>query len=176
MKMNRILWTFLAVIVAFSVAEAFLDRKAQQLVNGICKKTTDTKYCSEVLVKNLVTPTPSNKDLMNVTLREAERFSANANFFIGTLLRNAGDERPDLQMCAAAYTIVNIALRNAVSYFDEASYSKIPKLEDKVAKAVGICKTDFNVPGYKINPMIERNRVMLILTNMAKIVSHMISS
>lgn len=174
--MNRILLTFLAVMLPFSVAETLLDVNSQQLVNGICKKTTDTKFCRAVLVKNLVTPNPSNKDLMNATLREAERFSANTNLFISTLLRNAGDERPGLQMCAEAYTIVNMAFRNALSYFNQGSYNKIPNLEDKVSKAIGICKTDFNVPDYNINPMIERNRRTVIFMDMAEIVSHMMSS
>lgn len=175
--MHSILSTILAIILAVSVAEAFLDGKTQQKVNGICKQTTDTKFCSSVLVKNLITsPTPSNKDLMNVTVTEAERFSSNTYFFISTLLRNAGDERQDLQMCAEAYAIVNVAFTNAVSFFNQAYYSKIVKVEGKVSTAVGICKTAFNVPGYQINPLIERNRQTMILVSMEKIVSHMVSN
>ncbi|EOA38591.1 hypothetical protein CARUB_v10010434mg [Capsella rubella] len=173
---SNILSTVLAITLAFSVAEAFLNGKTQQMVNGICKQTTDTKFCNGVLVKNLVTPTPSNKDLMNVTLREAERFSANTYFFISTLLRDAGDEREDLQMCADAYSIVNLAFTNAISFFNQAYYSKIVKVKNKVSTAVGICKTDFTVPGYEINPLIEKNRQTIILVSMENIVCHMVSS
>ncbi|CAE5956968.1 unnamed protein product [Arabidopsis arenosa] len=176
MKMHRILSIVLAITLAFSVAEAFLDEKTQQMVNGICKQTTDTKFCSSVLLKNLNTLPASNKDIMNVTVSEAERFAANTYFFISTLLRNAGDERPDLQACAEAYAIVNSAFTNAVSFFKQAYYSKIVKIEKKVSTAVDICKTDFNVPGYKINPLVERNRQTKILVSMEKIVSHMVSS
>ncbi|XP_010458219.1 PREDICTED: uncharacterized protein LOC104739529 [Camelina sativa] len=177
MKMHSILSTVLAIILALSVAEANnLDGKTQQMVNGICKMTTDIKFCSSVLVKNLATPAPSNKDLMNVTVREAERFSANTNFFISTLLDNAGDERQDLQMCADAYSIVNLAFTNAISFFNQAHYSKIFKVQNKVSKAIGICKTDFNVPGYEINPLIERNRQTMILSSMEQIVCQMVSS
>ncbi|CAN7066032.1 unnamed protein product [Brassica oleracea var. botrytis] len=84
---------------------------------------------------------------MNATVTEAERFSANTYFFISTLLRNAEDERPNLQMCAEAFAIVNTMFRNA---------------------------TYFIAPGYETNPMIEKNRETMVLMAMQKIVVHMI--
>ena len=101
-------------LFAPSIAESLLDDNTQLAVNRICKQTTDTKFCSEVFANKLISSSPSKKDLMNVTVTEAERFSANTYFFISTLLRNAEDERPNLQMCAEAYAIVNTMFRNAV--------------------------------------------------------------
>lgn len=170
--MYRILLTFLAIILACSVSEAHLDGKTQQKVIKICKQTPDTKFCNKVFSPNLTTSSPSNKDLMNVTVREAERFSANTYFFISTLLRNAGDERPDLQMCAEAYSIVDMAFTNAISYFDQGLYRNILELEEKVSSGVGICKTGFNVSGYKINPMIEKNRETMVFMALEKIFGH----
>lgn len=174
--MYRILLAFLAIILACSVSEALLDGKTQQKVNGICKQTPDTRFCSSVFAKSMIPSSPSNKDLMNMTVRQAERFSANTNFFISTLLRNAGDEKPDLQMCAEAYTFVDMAFTNAVSYFDQGLYSNILKLQKKVSRGVSICKTDFIVPGYKINPLIEKNRETMVFMAMEKIVSRMVAS
>ncbi|CAA0182717.1 unnamed protein product [Arabidopsis thaliana] len=176
MKMHHILSIVLAIILASSVAEAFLDEKTQQRVNGICKQTMDTRFCSSLLIKNLNTFPASNKEIMNVTVSEAERFAANTYFFISTLLRNAGDERPDLQACAEAYAIVNSAFTKAVTFFKQAYYSKIVNIEKKVSMAVDICKTDFNVLCYQINPLIEKNRQTKILLSMEQIVSHMVSS
>lgn len=172
MKYYRILLSFSAIALVCSVAEAtFLDAKTIQTVNGICKQTADTKFCSRVFFNNLMTSSPRKKDLVNVTVTEAARFSANTYFFISTLLRDAGDERPNLQMCAEAYAIVNTAFTNAISFFNQGDYNKIPYLQVQVSNGVGICKTDFIVPGYEINPLIEKNRETIVLVSMQKIVS-----
>ncbi|CAH8356032.1 unnamed protein product [Eruca vesicaria subsp. sativa] len=176
MKMYRILLVFLAITLVCSVAEAFLDGKTQQTINRICKQTIDTKFCNEILAKNLTSSSPSKEDLLNVTVTEAERFSANTYFFISTLLRDAGDERFGLQECAEAYAIVNTAFTEAVSFFNQGLYGEILKLTSNVSKGVGICKTDFNVPGYNMNPMIERNRETQVLVAMEKLIGQMVSS
>ncbi|KAF8089627.1 hypothetical protein N665_0501s0039 [Sinapis alba] len=177
MKMYRILVILSAITLLCSVAETLLDDNTQLIVNRICKQTIDTKYCSEVFANKLISSSPSKKDLMNVTVTEAERFSANTYFFISTLLRNAGDdERPNLQMCAEAYAIVNTMFTNAASFFNQGLYGKIINLNDKYSTSVGVCKTDFIVPGYEINPMIEKNRETMVLMAMQKIVGLMVSS
>lgn len=176
MKMYRILLVFLSITLVYSVAEALLDGKTQQSVNVICKKTIDTKFCNEVFANNLTTSSPSKKDHLNVTVTEAERISANTYFFISTLLRDAGDERSGLQKCAEAYEIVNTAFTEGVSFFNQGLYGEILKLTGNVSNGVGICKTDFNVPGYHINPMIEKNRETEVLVAMEKIIGHMVSS
>ncbi|RID48787.1 hypothetical protein BRARA_I05272, partial [Brassica rapa] len=144
---------------------SLLDDNTQLAVNRICKQTTDTKFCSEVFANKLISSSPSKKDLMNVTVTEAERFSANTYFFISTLLRNAEDERPNLQMCAEAYAIVNTMFRNAIL-----------NLNYNFSASVGICKTNFIAPGYETNPMIEKKRETMVLVAMQKIVVHMVSS
>ncbi|ESQ35932.1 hypothetical protein EUTSA_v10009653mg [Eutrema salsugineum] len=174
--MYRILLIFSAITLVCSVAEARLDEKTQQTVNEICKQTIDTKFCRAVFVKNLMTSSPSKNDLLNVTVTEAERFSGNTCFFISTLLRNAGDERADLQMCAEAYAIVDTAFTKALSFFSQGLYDKILNLEENVSNGIGICKTDFSVSGYEINPLIEKNRETMVLMAMEKIVGHMASS
>ncbi|KAL0694581.1 hypothetical protein Bca4012_061761 [Brassica carinata] len=176
MKMYRILLVFLSITLVYSVVEALLDGKTQQRVNVICKKTIDPKFCKGIFANNLTTSSPSKKDLLNVTVTEAERFSANTYFFISTLLRDAGDERSGLQKCAEAYDIVNTAFTEVVSFFNQGLYAEILKLTGNVSKGVGLCKTDFNVPGYHINPMIEKNRETKVLVAMEKIIVHMISS
>ncbi|CAH2038485.1 unnamed protein product [Thlaspi arvense] len=175
MKMYRILLIFLATVLFCSVAEALLDGNSEQTVNVICKQTIDTTFCRSVFAKKLNTPSPSKKDLLNVTVAEAQRFSANTYFFISTLLRDAGDEKPRLQMCAEAYAIVNTAFTNAVSFFNQGIYNKILKLKDDVSTGVSICKTDFSVSGYKINPMIKKNREALVFTAMENIIGQMAS-
>ncbi|CAG7868397.1 unnamed protein product [Brassica rapa] len=176
MKMYRILLVLLAITLVCSVAEALLDKNTQQRVDAICKQTIDNKFCKGIFAKKLVTSSPSNKDLMNVTVTEAERNSAKTYFFISTLLRDAGDERSGLQKCADAYAIVNIAFTDAVSFFNKGLYGEILKLTGKLSKGVGICKTDFNVPGYHINPMVEKNRETKVLVAMEEIIGHMVSS
>ncbi|CAN8305774.1 unnamed protein product [Cochlearia groenlandica] len=176
MAMHHILLTFLMFILSSFIAQAFLDNRTVQKVNGICKKTQDIKFCNDIFVNSLVTSSPSNKDLMNVTLKEAERFSANTCFFISTLLRNAGEERPCLQMCAEAYSIVNLAFANAITFFSEGHNGKISELQDKVSSAISICKTDFNVPDYSTNPMIKKNRDTTVFMTMVEIVNNLISS
>ncbi|KAF8110104.1 hypothetical protein N665_0088s0115 [Sinapis alba] len=177
MKMYRILLVLLAITLVYSVAEALPDKNTQQRVNAICKKTIDTKFCNGIFAKKLPTSSPSNKDLLNVTVTEAERFSAKTYFFISTLLRDAGDERSGLQKCAEAYEIVNTVFTEVVSFYNQGLYGEILKLTGNVSKGiVGLCKTDFNVPGYHINPMIERNRETKVLVAMEKIICHMISS
>ncbi|KAJ0237698.1 hypothetical protein HA466_0246270 [Hirschfeldia incana] len=174
MKMYRILLALLAITLVCSVAGALLDQNTQQRVNAICKQTIDTKYCKGVFAEKLVTSSPSNKDLLNVTVTEAERFSANTYFFISTLLRDAGDERSGLQKCAEAYEIANTAFTKIVSFFNQGLYGEILKLTGNVSKGVDLCKTDFNVPGYQINPMIEKNRETKVLVAMEKIIGHMV--
>ncbi|KAL0812874.1 hypothetical protein Bca101_069317 [Brassica carinata] len=156
--------------------KALLDGKTQQSVSVICKKTIDTKFCNEVFANNLTTSSPSKKDHLNVTVTEAERISANTYFFISTLLRDAGGSGPGLQKCAEAYARVNASFTNAVSLFNNERYAEIIGLMDEVSYGVGICKTDFNVPGYNINPMIEKNRETNVLAAMEKIISHMVPS
>ena len=92
--MYRILLILSAITLVCSIAESLLDDNTQLAVNGICKQTTDTKFCGEVFANKLINSSPSKKDLVNVTVTEAERFSANTYFLISTLLRNDGDERP----------------------------------------------------------------------------------
>ncbi|KAJ4915014.1 Plant invertase/pectin methylesterase inhibitor superfamily protein [Raphanus sativus] len=174
--MYRILLVLLVITLVYSVAEALLDNNTQQRVDAICKQTIDTKFCQGVFAKKLATSSPSNKDLLNVTVTEAERFSANTYFFISTLLRDAGDERSGLQKCAEAYEIVNTAFTEVVSFFNQGLYGEILKLTGKVSYGVGICKTDFNVPGYHINPLKEKNIETKVLVAMEKIIGHMISS
>ncbi|KAH0921100.1 hypothetical protein HID58_021118 [Brassica napus] len=161
---------------AVSGSKALLDKNTQQRVDAICKQTIDNKFCKGIFAKKLVTSSPSNTDLMNVTVTEGERNSAKTYFFISTLLRDAGDERSGLQKCADAYAIVNIAFTDAVSFFNKGLYGEILKLTGKLSKGVGICKTDFNVPGYHINPMVEKNRETKVLVAMEEIIGHMVSS
>lgn len=79
-------------------------------------------------------------------------------------------------MCAEAYAIANTMFTNAVSFFNQGLYGKILDLNDNFCTRVGISKTDFIVPGYEINPMIEKNRETMVLMAMQKIVVHMVSS
>ncbi|CAA7037072.1 unnamed protein product [Microthlaspi erraticum] len=172
MEYYRILLSFSAIALVCSVAEATpLDGNTLKTVNGICKQTADTKFCTRVFSNNLVTSSPRKKDLVNATVTEAAKHSATTYFFISTLLRNAGDERTNLQMCAEAYAIVNTAFTNAISFCNQGEYSKILNLQGQVYDGVGICKTDFIVPGYEINPLIEKNRQTIVLVSMQKIVS-----
>ncbi|KAG2260057.1 hypothetical protein Bca4012_097034 [Brassica carinata] len=150
--MYRIVLILSAITLVCSIAESLLDDNTQLAVNGICKQTTDTKFCGEVFANKLINSSPSKKDLVNVTVTEAERFSANTYFLISTLLRNDGDERPK-------------------SANDS---GKILDLNDNFSASVGICKTDFIAPGYETNPMIEKETMVLMA--MQKIVVHMVSS
>ena len=175
MKMYRILLVLLAITLVCSVAEALLDKNTQQRVDAICKQTIDNKFCKGIFAKKLVTSSPSNKDLMNVTVTEAERISADTDSFIVTIITKVGSG-PGLQKCAEAYARVNASFTNAVSLFNNERYAEINGLMDEVSYGVGICKTDFNVPGYNINPMIEKNRETNVLAAMEKIISRMVPS
>ncbi|KAF8110103.1 hypothetical protein N665_0088s0114 [Sinapis alba] len=169
--MYRILFIFLAITLVCSIAEA----NTQQTVDAICKQTIDIKFCSGVLGKNQEATSPSMKDFLKVTVTEAERISADTYSFISKILINAGSG-PGLQKCVEAYARVNASFTNAVSLFNEERYAEIIGLMDEVSYGVGICKTDFNVPGYNINPMIGKNRETNVLAAMEKIIGHMVSS
>ncbi|CAF1924407.1 BnaCnng77430D [Brassica napus] len=168
--MYRILFIFLAITLVCSIAEA----NTQQTVDAICKQTIDIKFCNGILAKNPVT-SPTMQDLLKVTVTEAERISADTDSFIITTITNVGSG-PGLQKCAEAYARVNASFTNAVSLFNNERYAEIIGLMDEVSYGVGICKTDFNVPGYNINPMIEKNRETNVLAAMEKIISHMVPS
>ncbi|CAN7097982.1 uncharacterized protein LOC103872176 [Brassica rapa] len=166
--MYRILFIFLAITLVCSIAEA----NTQQTVDAICKQTIDIKFCNGILAK---ATSPSMKDLLKVTVTEAERISADTDSFIVTIITKVGSG-PGLQKCAEAYARVNASFTNAVSLFNNERYAEINGLMDEVSYGVGICKTDFNVPGYNINPMIEKNRETNVLAAMEKIISRMVTS
>ncbi|CAH8356059.1 unnamed protein product [Eruca vesicaria subsp. sativa] len=107
------------------------------------------------------------KDLLKVTVTEAERISHDTYFFISTILRNVG-ENPGLRKCVEAYAVVNVTLTKAVSLFNNGRYAEIFSFMVDVSSAVGTCKTNFNVPGYNINPIIEKNRETNVLAAMEK--------
>ncbi|XP_010544147.1 PREDICTED: uncharacterized protein LOC104816853 [Tarenaya hassleriana] len=173
--MSRLQWIFSGILlVAFMAAEAVLDDETQKTIDGICRQTKDYRFCEGIFVENLKTSSPSIKDLVNVTVGRSEMFSANTIFFISQLLRNVGSERDGLQMCADAYAKVNIAFSLAVSWIRQGQYSEVLELEESVSKDVEICKTDYDVPSYDVNPMIERNGKMTILMTMVRIVCHML--
>ncbi|KAJ0237697.1 Pectinesterase inhibitor domain-containing protein [Hirschfeldia incana] len=170
MKMCRILSIFLAITLVCSIAVA----NTQQTVDAICKQTIDIKFCSGILAKNQAT-SPSMKDFLKVTVTEAERISADTYSFISTIYRNVGSG-PGLLKCVEAYARVNASFTNAVSLFNEERYGEMIGLMHEVSYGVGICTTDFNVPGYNINPMIEKNKETNVLAAMEKIIGHMVSS
>ncbi|CAF2082165.1 unnamed protein product [Brassica napus] len=169
MKMYRILLIVLATTLVCSVAEA----NTQQTVNEICKQTIDIKFCNGILAK---ATSPSMKDLLNVTVTEGQRISDDTYFFISTFLLNAGDQRPVIQKCVDAYAFLNSSLTDALSLFNSGRYAEIITLMDNISSEDVICKTDFNLPGYNINPMIEKNIETKVLVAMEKIIGHMVSS
>ncbi|KAL0794690.1 hypothetical protein Bca101_066067 [Brassica carinata] len=130
--MYRILLLFLAITLICSIAEA----NTQQTVDAICKQTLDIKFCNGILAKNPVT-SPSMKDLLKVTVTEAERISANTYSFISTILQNVGNG-PGLYKCVEAYARVNASFTNAVSLFNNERYAEIIGLMDEVSYGVGI--------------------------------------
>ncbi|KAJ4915015.1 Plant invertase/pectin methylesterase inhibitor superfamily protein [Raphanus sativus] len=168
--MYRILLILLAITLVCSVAEA----NTQQTIYAICKQTIDIKFCSGILAKNRAT-SPIMKDFLKVTVTEAERISADTYSFISTIFINVGSG-PGLQKCVEAYARVNASFTNAVSLFNEDRFADIIGLMDEVSYGVGICKTNFNVPGYNVNPMIAKNRETNVLAAMEKIISHMVPS
>ncbi|WZZ56943.1 hypothetical protein YC2023_057050 [Brassica napus] len=163
MKMYRILLIFLATTLVCSVAEA----NTQQTVNEICKQTIDIKFCNGILAK---ATSPSMKDLLNVTVTEAQRISDDTYFFISTILLNAGNQRPVVQKCVDAYAVLNSSFTNALSLFNSGRYAEIITLMVNISSEDVICETDFNVPGYNINPMIEKNRETKVFVAMEKII------
>ncbi|CAN7097977.1 unnamed protein product [Brassica rapa subsp. narinosa] len=164
--MYRILLIVLATTLVCSVAEA----NTQQTVNEICKQTIDIKFCNGILAK---ATSPSMKDLLNVTVTEGQRISDDTYFFISTFLLNAGDQRPVIQKCVDAYAFLNSSLTDALSLFNSGRYAEIITLMDNISSEDVICKTDFNLPGYNINPMIEKNIETKVLVAMEKIIGHM---
>ncbi|CAF1924401.1 unnamed protein product [Brassica oleracea] len=164
--MYRILLIFLATTLVCSVAEA----NTQQTVNEICKQTIDIKFCNGILAK---ATSPSMKDLLNVTVTEAQRISDDTYFFISTILLNAGNQRPVVQKCVDAYAVLNSSFTNALSLFNSGRYAEIITLMVNISSEDVICETDFNVPGYNINPMIEKNRETKVFVAMEKIIGHM---
>ncbi|CAH8377299.1 unnamed protein product [Eruca vesicaria subsp. sativa] len=167
--MSRILLIFLAITLACSVAEA----NTLQTFDAICKQTIDKSFCSGILAK---ATSPSMKDLLKVTVTEAEIRSADTYSFIFSMILINGGSEASLKKCLEIYTIVNASFTNAVSLFNYEQYAEIIPHMDEVSYAVGICKTDFKVPGYNINPMIKKNKETNVLAAMEKIIGHMLSS
>ncbi|CAH8311368.1 unnamed protein product [Eruca vesicaria subsp. sativa] len=167
--MSRILLILLVTTLICFVRET----NTQQTVDKICKQTTDIKFCNGIFAK---ATSPNVKDLLNVTVTEAQRISDDSYFFISSLLLNSGNQRPSVEKCANAYAFLNSLFTDAVSLFNSGRYAEITTRLVDVSSADENCKTDFSVPGYNINPMIEKNRESNVLVALEKILGHMVSS
>ncbi|CAH8311436.1 unnamed protein product [Eruca vesicaria subsp. sativa] len=167
--MSRILLIFLAITLVCSVREA----NTQQTVDEICKQTIDIKFCNGILAK---ATSPSVNDLLNVTVTEAHKILDDSYFFISSLLLHSGNQRPFVEKCADGYAIMNSLFTNSVSLFNSGQYAEITSRLSGISSADEECKTDFNVPGYNINPMTEKNRETNVLLALEKILGHMVSS
>ncbi|ESQ35933.1 hypothetical protein EUTSA_v10009592mg [Eutrema salsugineum] len=169
--------TILALYILIPHIDAIeVDGPTQELINSICIESEDYDFCNKIIRKNLKTPTTNLKDLTYLIFLISIEYASDTYIFIGNIMRQrpGPEEWNHLDTCLAVYNQeTNIFLNVRTEFFlDE--YDRMIKDILSTTNILRRCRTDFPIPPNKNNPLIEKNRVMKILTTMSAVSGYMV--
>ncbi|XP_002512076.2 uncharacterized protein LOC8264712, partial [Ricinus communis] len=145
------------------------DKQTQEWINYICHQMEEFGFCNQTFHENLKNPSADYVGLTQTTIEQATVNATSTCAFILQLLKNATDEGLEnaLNVCENGYSIVVQSFQDASKYFNQKDYRSMIQSERITPRAQGSSSTSFSIPSFPVNPLVDRNRQMRIITAMA---------
>ncbi|KAL5579700.1 hypothetical protein UlMin_012142 [Ulmus minor] len=140
-----------------------------ELVNNVCKKTSNYSFCVLSLSADPRTPSADSYGLSFISFGMAYLNASNTQDFIGELMKNAKrDELVRLRRCHGDYEKGVSALEVAYNDLNSESFYELANLAGVAAHSAKDCQSAFmKIP----SPLISRNRDLKALCEICVAVS-----
>ncbi|KAL1220025.1 hypothetical protein V5N11_028830 [Cardamine amara subsp. amara] len=169
--------TVLVLYIYILQTETFeSDGSTEALINSICIENEDYGFCSKIIHENLQKPTATIEELTDLILHTAFDHARDTYGFINNIIRQWHDpkEMMTLETCLAVFDNETTNFLKILGLFSKGEYTCMIRAILTTAKTLENCRTNFIIPPYKENPLIEKFRVMRILITMSGVSGNMV--
>lgn len=152
------------------------DGPTEALINSICIENEDYGFCNKIIHEKLQKPTATAEELTDLILHTALAHAHHTYGFIRNIIRHWHDpkEMMSLETCLAVFDNETTNFFKIRGLFLEGEYKRMIRAIVSTAKTLENCRTDFIIPPYHENPLIEKFRVMRILITMSAVSGNMV--
>ncbi|XP_057793021.1 uncharacterized protein LOC131009624 [Salvia miltiorrhiza] len=141
------------------------DKQTQDLINRVCRQTSDPAFCSGILSRNLPTPSVDLGGLTRLTVSLSLSYATDTLSFIKT--SEAAERNPNVKeqytVCQGNYEKVVGFMKGADYDAKRGDFKPMVTLLQSCSKPIILCQ---NAIARLVPQMLEKNRLMRVLLTM----------
>ncbi|KAJ9681697.1 hypothetical protein PVL29_017873 [Vitis rotundifolia] len=154
---------------SFFLPGSSVHPETERLIQDICQRVDNFQFCNTTMNANLRAYDEGIEDLAHLAILVALDSATRTKGYAEELTRQATDKdlKFCLKICSNSYAAVNDSFTAAKKQFDGRDFDAVDESEKKAAQPIKDCDFMFLRTSTRENPLLERNRQMSDLTQIA---------